>query len=201
MNRFTRIVALIALIAAASSAIVTTSAHEGHDHGSASPEAWPAASPVANTGTGAVYLTIRNSGDAADTLLAGSTDAAQTVEIHSMEIKDGVMSMTELENGLEIPAGGEAVLEPGGYHVMLINLNRDLNPGSAFDLTLTFADAGDVTVTVTVQTEAPSDTVAGTVGSLELIDVWSRPAPMLDDCGCTIPDSVQDMAPAATPDN
>jgi copper(I)-binding protein len=191
-----RLMTLIAVFIAASAAIATTSAHDGHDHGSASPEA----SPVANTGTGAAYLTIRNTGGTADTLITAATDASQTVEIHAMEIVDGVMSMRELENGLEIPAQGDVVLEPGGYHVMLVNLNHDLNPGSSFELTMTFANAGNITITIPVQTESPTDTIAGTVGSLELRDAWSRPAPMLDDCGCTIPDSVQDMNPAATPD-
>ena len=61
-----------------------------------------------------------------------------------------MMGMREIE-ALTIPAGETIELLPGGYHLMLIDLADDLVPGEVFDLTLTFAEAGEVTVTVEVR--------------------------------------------------
>lgn len=100
--------------------------------------------------TGAVYLTIENSG-AADRLVSASADVSDTVEIHmSMTDGAGVMQMHPLD-GIEIPADGAAVFAPGGTHIMLIGLHAPLKQGGSFPLTLTFEHAGAVTVEVDVR--------------------------------------------------
>ena len=52
---------------------------------------------------------------------------------------------------LEIPAGGTVQLAPGGYHIMLIGLTKDLKVGDTVQVTLKFEKAGDVTVTAQVR--------------------------------------------------
>lgn len=147
------------------------------------PEASPMASPAMGMGgNGAAYMTIANAGSESDRLVAGKTDAAEIVEIHEIaKDESGVMQMRPLADGLEIPAGGEAVLEPGGYHVMLIGLTEDLVAGKTFELTLTFANAGEVVVQVPVQRMAPEGdaVISLTSGDLTISGVWSRPAPAL----------------------
>jgi copper(I)-binding protein len=144
-------------------------------------EATPGASPMAatGTGTGAVYLTVANGGNGADCLLGGSTDVARVIEIHDMAIEGGVMRMIPLPDGLEIPAGGSVALEPQGYHVMLIDLTRDLRPGDRFDLTLRFQRAGEVVVPVMVGSGVPEGEPGVTAGDITVSGAWSRPAPML----------------------
>jgi copper(I)-binding protein len=51
-----------------------------------------------------------------------------------------------LANGLEVPAKGEVLLKPGGYHVMLIGMTRDLQVGDTFSLDLQFEKSGTITV-------------------------------------------------------
>ncbi len=68
---------------------------------------------------------------------------------------DMAMMMQEVEGGITIPADGQVVLEPGGLHVMLLELPEPLEEGETFDVTLT-DDAGDeFTVEVEVRSEAP----------------------------------------------
>ncbi|MEM9565330.1 MAG: copper chaperone PCu(A)C [Actinomycetota bacterium] len=68
---------------------------------------------------------------------------------------DVAMMMQELDGGITIPADGEVVLEPGGLHVMLLDLPAPLEEGETFDVTFT-DDAGDeFTVEVEVRSEAP----------------------------------------------
>ena len=66
----------------------------------------------------------------------------------------GEMVMQEVDS-IAIPAGETVELKPGGYHIMLIDLAAPLEIGQEFDIVLTFANAGDVTVTVVVADEAP----------------------------------------------
>lgn len=88
---------------------------------------------------GAGYLTIRNAGGAADTLVTVETPAAERGEIHDMTMTDdGVMRMRRLADGIEIPAGGAIDLKPGGMHLMLMNLTQPLVAGARVRVKLTF---------------------------------------------------------------
>jgi copper(I)-binding protein len=94
---------------------------------------------------GAAYMTIKNSGSHEDKLLSASSDVADAVEIHLSRMVDGVMKMEKIDY-IAIPAGGEAVLQPGGYHIMLIGLIKDLQPGEEIDFSLDFENAGQVQI-------------------------------------------------------
>jgi copper(I)-binding protein len=101
-------------------------------------------------GTSAVYLTLRNEGPAEDRLLGAAGDAAVTTEVHQSTVEDGVMRMRPA-GPLSIPAGGALTLQPGGIHVMLIDLRRDLTAGEQVTVTLQFERAGDVVVNAEVR--------------------------------------------------
>jgi hypothetical protein len=97
---------------------------------------------------GAVYVTLANTGAQADALLSASSDAAQTVELHETKNDAGVMKMRPVAK-IDVPAGGKIEMKPGGYHVMLLGLKRDLKPGDKVLVTLKFERGGEV------RTEAP----------------------------------------------
>ena len=101
--------------------------------------------------TGAAYMTIENKANAADRLTGVSSDIAAQAQVHEMSMDNGVMKMREVTGGLSIPAGGSVTLKPGGYHVMLMGLKKQLAAGDSFPLTLTFEKAGNISVTVPVQ--------------------------------------------------
>lgn len=110
------------------------------------------------SGNGAAFLVIVNPGTEDDTLISGSSDVASVVEIHETSMtEDGVMQMRQVEGGIPIPAGGAVTLRPGGYHVMFIGLNQDLVLDEAFEVTLTFENAGNVTLNPVPAFEAPQD--------------------------------------------
>ena len=134
---------------------------------------WARTSP-AMASMGAAYMDITSS--EGDQLVGVSVPAsiAARAEIHEMVPADMAMddSMDEsMEDGemdmdmgamvmqqimaLDLPAGKTVSLEPGGYHVMLIDLAEPLAEGDTFNVTLDFAEADDLTVEVVVRTEAP----------------------------------------------
>ena len=124
-------------------------------------DAWSrATAPTAQSGV--AFLCIDNDGAAADTLLSATSPAADQVELHTMS-KDaaGVMHMTPVEGGLAVPAHGKVELKPGSYHFMLLGLKAPLAEKGSFTLTLQFAHAGAVPVTVTVADIAATAAPAG----------------------------------------
>jgi copper(I)-binding protein len=97
-------------------------------------------------GTGAVFMLLKNTGSEADRLIGGQTEVADVVEIHETVMEGEVMRMQMLANGLEVPAKGEVLLKPAGYHVMLIGMQRDLVVGDTFTLELQFETSGSLIV-------------------------------------------------------
>ncbi|WP_374445352.1 copper chaperone PCu(A)C [Stella sp.] len=112
------------------------------------PWARPSAPSARN---GAAYLTIENRAAAPDRLLSAAAPVAGTVELHTV-VKDGdVMRMRPVAT-IEIAAGATQKLQPGGYHIMLIDLKAPLKAGDRFPLDLTFEKAGRRQVEVVVGT-------------------------------------------------
>jgi periplasmic copper chaperone A len=126
-------------------------------------QAWTRATPNgAKIGGG--FLTIENKGSTPDRLIGGSTDAASKIEVHEMAMKDGVMTMRPLDNGLTIDPGKTVKLAPGGYHLMMFDLKDQLKQGDTVPVTLKFEKAGEVKVSLAVQgvgAQAPGDAAPG----------------------------------------
>jgi copper(I)-binding protein len=97
-----------------------------------------------------LYFTVVNRGSETDELLGITTDAAARTEIHTQIDRDGLTTMEEVTS-LPVPAGGHLRMEPGGYHGMLIGLQRELVPGDKVQLELTFRRAGTITHYATVR--------------------------------------------------
>jgi len=110
---------------------------------------WASATPK-GAEVGAGYLTIRNDGASPERLIGLAADFA-TLELHEMKMENGVMSMPELKNGLNIPAHGVVRLAPGGYHAMFTHLKHPLTKGEKVKAVLTFESAPPVTIEFSVE--------------------------------------------------
>ena len=143
-------------------------------------DVWARSSPMVAT-AGAAYMLITNNGSEDDALLAASVadDVAGAVELHQSRAVEpdmgGEMSGDDMTGGdmgttdstmapmmemvpvdrIELPAGGTAALQPGGYHVMLLDLVAPLAEGDQLELTLSFEVAGEIVVTAVVGDGAP----------------------------------------------
>ena len=106
---------------------------------------WSRATP-AGAKVGGGYLSIENTGTTADRLVSVSVPFAARSEIHEMAVKDGVMTMRPLDQGIELPAGKKVEFKPGGYHIMFMELKQPLKQGEMMKGTLTFEKAGTVDV-------------------------------------------------------
>ncbi|MBI5300810.1 MAG: copper chaperone PCu(A)C [Chloroflexi bacterium] len=111
----------------------------------------PWARPALANGTGAAYFVIENPAAQPDALINATSDVAGIVELHKTVMAQGdVMQMMKMER-IVIPANSKTEFKPGGSHIMLINLKRELKTGDTFALTLRFENAGEVVLQVKVQ--------------------------------------------------
>ncbi|HTI87286.1 MAG TPA: copper chaperone PCu(A)C [Alphaproteobacteria bacterium] len=111
--------------------------------------AWAPPTPGASK-TAAVYFTVINRGGTPARIVGAATPAAEHADMHTT-IRDGDIMRMRRVVSVEIPAGGKAVFAPNGFHVMLTGLKAPLKMGDKLQVTLKFAEAGDVPVVVTVR--------------------------------------------------
>lgn len=117
---------------------------------------WSRATPE-GAKVAAGYMVLKNTGGAPDRLVSVSVPFAGRAEIHEMTMKDGVMTMRPVPDGIALPAGGTVALKPGSYHVMFQDLKAPLKEGTLVDGTLTFEKAGTVAVQFKVEGIGASD--------------------------------------------
>lgn len=112
-------------------------------------DGWIKATDEAMTG---VFGTLTNISDDDLHLTAVQSELAGVAELH-VTVDDGAGGriMQRTDDGFTVPAGSEHVLEPGGDHLMLMQLTRPVETGEDVDLTLVLADGEEITVTVTAR--------------------------------------------------
>lgn len=112
-------------------------------------DAWIQEGPPSQKIT-AAFMLIENHNAAEISLLSATTDAARVVELHRMLMEDGMMRMQKVDS-INLPAGGVVKLEPGGYHLMVIDLKRELKEGAEVRVTLRFSNRIEKTINVPVK--------------------------------------------------
>ena len=99
----------------------------------------------------AVYLELHNHTTQAVAMTGVSSDAAGAAEIHLSSMNaEGVMQMTK-QDSVSLDAGAQIDFSPGGLHIMLIGLTRDLKAGDHLQVTLHFQTHADIILDVVVQ--------------------------------------------------
>ncbi|MBB2740581.1 UNVERIFIED_ORG: hypothetical protein FHR35_000401 [Microbispora rosea subsp. rosea] len=148
--------ALAALLAAGACA-----APSGTTTGAASPAAAQApasaaAAPLsisdpwvktARSGMSAAFATLVNTTGEAVTVVAASTPVSPSVELHEVVGDGGTTTMRRKQGGFVIPAGDRHVLQPGGDHIMLMDVRTAVEPGAEVPFTLTLKDGRTVSFT------------------------------------------------------
>jgi periplasmic copper chaperone A len=98
----------------------------------------------------AAYMTIRNRSEESDRLVSASSPAAGAVELHQTVEEDGMTRMRRVD-GIDIQADDTVRLEPGGLHVMLIDVSRRSVRGDSVELRLRFERAGEIEIRAEVR--------------------------------------------------
>jgi len=91
------------------------------------------------------YMHLMNHTTQPETLVAARAEGVGRVELHDMAEVDGVMQMRPIEGGLPLAVDGMAAFQPGGKHLMFIDVSRSWNEGDVVPVTLVF-ESGTETV-------------------------------------------------------
>jgi copper(I)-binding protein len=116
-------------------------------------DAWVRLAPP-NAPVMAGYLTLSNAGVDPVMVTGGSSDSFERVELHDMTHENGVMKMRKLDQ-IEVVAGGNVELAPGGMHLMLIGPKRTFAAGDSVEVKLRVCAETDQTVSFVVREAAP----------------------------------------------
>jgi hypothetical protein len=127
-------------------------------------EVFSARTPLpASPDVGAAYLTIKNESSEPDVLLSATSDVAAQTMVHH-DITSGITETMAPAGPVTIGPGKSLVLEPGGYHIMMMNLTRHLAVGDVIHVELVFQRAGSISVNVPVVPLVGAD--AGDAGTM-----------------------------------
>lgn len=118
-------------------------------------DAWARA--AFESGNTAVYLLVHNHSDNDDEITGTSSDAAETTEIHKSEMDANGFAQMNLQTSIPLPMDAEISFQPGGYHIMLTGLKKDLNIGDKISITLHFKVHPEMILSVPVLDVASSD--------------------------------------------
>lgn len=99
--------------------------------------------------TGA-YMTLHNDSQQNHALVRAASPAARATELHTVVDEGGMQKMRPVAK-MDIAAGSETRLQPGGLHIMLIGLKQPLTEGAQVSITLTFEDGSHKTIRVPVR--------------------------------------------------
>ena len=110
---------------------------------------WIRASVTGQT-NGAGYIQFKSTGAAADKLISAQSEAATTVELHTVITENGVAKMQQVPE-IIIPSNGSVNLAPGGYHIMFLKLTAPFKQDSTIPVVLKFEKAGEIRVNFTVK--------------------------------------------------
>jgi copper(I)-binding protein len=117
--------------------------------------------------SGGAYFSIENKGKETDTLKSISSSIAKSTELHAMTMDGNIMKMREV-GSVDIKPSEKIVMQPGGgYHIMLIGLNKPLKNGDHFPMTLTFAKGGKIVINVDVEAMNASSEKSGAMGAMQ----------------------------------
>lgn len=153
-------IALLALTACASDGADTTTPAAEADAVTVE-DAWVKAAGAGEMTAG--FAVLENAADAEATVVSVSSAASPMIELHeTVANAAGEMEMREVEGGFAIPAEGRLTLEPGGDHLMLMDLPEALAAGEDVAFTLAFADGSTLDVTAIVKDYAGANENYGT---------------------------------------
>lgn len=119
-------------------------AHPGHNEGSITVhDAYARAMPP-NAPSAGGYITLTNSGSVDDVLLMVTSPAAGEVQVHETIMENDMMLMGPIDGELAVPAGQSVTLQPGGMHLMFLDVAEPFTEGDEVTILLHFEHAGTV---------------------------------------------------------
>lgn len=132
---------------------------------------------AADKGMTAAFGTLTNTGSSTANIVSASTPDSSSMELHEVVDNNGQMVMQPVQGGFEVPANGTLTLEPGGYHLMLMDVTTPIKAGDEVPFTLSCADGSTVDFTAQAREFKGGDEEYMKEGMTDM-DMSGSPSPM-----------------------
>ncbi|MDH5464552.1 MAG: copper chaperone PCu(A)C [Thiovulaceae bacterium] len=98
----------------------------------------------------AAFMQLQNHAKHDISVMSAHSNIAKKVELHTHDMVNGEMQMYQVKK-IDIPANGKTILQPGGFHIMLLGLHKPLKIGSLVGLTLTLYSGEEIKIKIPVK--------------------------------------------------
>ena len=105
---------------------------------------------IANNNITAGYIKIENKNEKNERLISVESDFSTRTELHNMYIKNNIMIMKHLEEGVLIKSKSQLDLRPGSFHIMFINLTKSLKKTKFQKVKFNFKNAGSIVINMPI---------------------------------------------------
>ena len=105
---------------------------------------------IANNNITAGYIKIENKNDKNERLISVESNFSKRTELHYMNIKNDIMIMKHLEDGVLIKSKSKINLKPRSFHIMFIDLTKSFNKTSNQKVKFNFENAGSIIINMPI---------------------------------------------------
>ena len=105
---------------------------------------------IANNNVTAGYIKIENKNEKNEHLISVESDFSKRTELHDMYIKNNIMIMKHLEEGVLIKSKSQLDIRPGSVHIMFINLTKSLKKTKFQKVKFNFKNAGSIIINMPI---------------------------------------------------
>ena len=105
---------------------------------------------IANNNITAGYIKIENKNEKNERLISVESNFSKRTELHYMNIKNDIMIMKHLEDGVLIKSKSKINLKPRSFHIMFIDLTKSFNKTSYQKVKFNFENAGSIIINMPI---------------------------------------------------
>ena len=105
---------------------------------------------IANNNVTAGYIKIENKNEKNERLISVESNFSKRTELHYMNIKNDIMIMKHLEDGVLIKSKSKINLKPRSFHIMFIDLTKSFNKTSNQKVKFNFENAGSIIINMPI---------------------------------------------------
>ena len=109
---------------------------------------------IANSKTTSGYIKIENKNEKNERLISVESNFSKRTELHYMNIKNDIMIMKHLEDGVLINSKSQINLKPRNFHIMFIDLSKSFNKTSNQKVKFNFQNAGSIIINMPIISKA-----------------------------------------------
>ena len=106
---------------------------------------------IVNNKTTSGYLTIENTNKKSERLVYVESNFSEKTELHNMIVKNDIMKMKHMDDGVIIKANSKLTFKPGSYHIMFIKLLKPLQINNKYEVRFMFQNAGSILLKIPVK--------------------------------------------------